>query len=116
MFLLMFLKLYAVLLIYIMPVILLLLSVIFFLGWRVARIEKWPTGQGLYFAFITATTVGFGDIFPTKPKTRALCIIIAFTGLILTGIMVALAFESLSSAADYTGLNDALQSRFTFPK
>jgi hypothetical protein len=111
MFLLYFLRIYVLLLAYILPIILFLLSIIVFLGWRVARIEKWPTGQGLYFAFITATTVGYGHIFPTTRKTRSLSIIIAFTGLILTGILVALAFESLNSAADYTGLNGALRSR-----
>ena len=113
MFLLNFLKIYAVLMIYIMPVIVFLLSIIFFLGWRIARIEKWPTGKGLYFAFISATTVGYGEIYPTSSRTRALCIIIAFTGLILTGILVALAFESLNSAADYTDLTEALRSRLT---
>ena len=111
MFLLYFLKIYGLLLVYILPIILFLLSIIVFLGWRVARIEKWPRGQGLYFAFITATTVGYGYIFPTNPKTRALSIIIAFTGLILTGILVALAFESLNSAAENTGLGEALRSR-----
>lgn len=113
MFLLTFLKIYGILLFYIFPVILFLLSILLLLGWRVARNEKWPTSQGIYFAFITATTVGYGYLYPTTARSRTLCIVIAFVGVILTGIVVALAFESLSSAAENTGLTESIRNRFS---
>ena len=73
-------------------------------GWR----ESWERLEALYWTFITATTVGYGDMRPTHKISRLLAVGIAFTGLIFTGILVALAlnavtlsFKSLHSDIDY---------------
>jgi voltage-gated potassium channel len=50
----------------------------------------------LYWAFITATTVGYGDIRPKGRLSRFLSVMIAFVGLIFTGIMVSVAVEVTS--------------------
>ncbi len=113
MFLLRFLQFYGLLLYNISPVIIFLLAIIILLGMRVAKMEGWSRSQGIYCAFITATTVGYGVVHPTKPKTRTICVIIAFVGLILTGILVAMAFESLQSAADRVGLMDRIVEEFS---
>ncbi|RKX80466.1 MAG: two pore domain potassium channel family protein [Spirochaetes bacterium] len=103
MFLLTFFKIYAVILWKISPLVSFLVLTIVFLGWRLSKREGWSFSRGQYCAFITATTVGYGVIHPTKPKSRFLSILIAVNGLLLTGILVALAYQSLQMAAQYTG-------------
>jgi len=61
------------------------------LGYAVGRNEGWSGFESLYWSFITATTVGYGDLRPLKTASRVLAIVIAFLGLTLTGIVIALA-------------------------
>ena len=62
------------------------------------RREGWSTGDSLYYGFITATAVGYGDMTPTKGRCKIYAIILTMIGLMFTGIVVALAVE----AADIT--------------
>ena len=112
MFVLTFIRVYAYVLWKISPLVGFLMLIIITLGWWVARIENWPFSRGLYFASITATTVGYGVVHPTTSRSRILSIVIASFGLLLTGIMVALAYQSLTIAADYTGLVDDIRDYF----
>ena len=73
-----------------------LLLLIAILGLVIGRLEGWSRGDAIYHAFINATTVGYGDLRPTHPLAKALAIVIAFVGLVLAGVVVALgvyAFE-----------------------
>lgn len=115
MFLPIFLRYYVLLLFAMSPLIIFLLLVIILLGWRVARIEGWGFGLGVYCAFITATTVGYGYIHPTKPKSRFNCILIALAGLILTGILVATAIESIRLALPNSEIALRLSGLFNLP-
>ena len=56
------------------------------------RFEDWTFIQALYFAVVTLTTVGYGDLHPTTDGTRIFTIIYILTGV---GVLVAL----LSSVA-----------------
>ena len=58
--------------------------------------------------------MGYGVVHPTKPRTRFLSILIAINGLLLTGILVALAYQSLQMAAQYTGLIEDIRDRFPY--
>lgn len=80
------------------PLLLSLMTTILILGLFVGRKEQWSKFESVYYAFITATTVGYGDIRPVKTISRTLAVIIAFLGLIFTGIIVALAVNSASMA------------------
>jgi len=76
------------------PLLSFLISIIVVLGLIVGRLESWKRLDALYWAFVTATTVGYGDIRPKRHRSRLLAIIIALIGIIFTGILVALAINS----------------------
>ena len=46
-------------------------------------------GDALYWSFITATTVGYGDITPTTPEGRILAGVLIFVGIGLVGFASA---------------------------
>lgn len=81
-----------------LPVLLLLLSIISVLGLIVGRIERWTRFNALYWGLITALTVGYGDIRPLTKISKLLSIIIAMTGIIFTGLIVAMTVEMASLA------------------
>ena len=93
-----FLHIFFISLWYIAPVILTLALVIFVLGRVIGRREGWSRADSTYYAFITATTVGYGDFRPKHRLGKILAIVITFTGLILTGIIVALAVNAATYA------------------
>ena len=81
-----------------LPLLLSLALAITLLGQTVAKEEGWSRFDSLYWSFITATTVGYGDIRPVKRKSKVVAIIIAFLGLTLTGIVIAVAVQAATSA------------------
>ena len=80
------------------PIWLLFILVIVVLGQIAGRLEDWPALTSLYWSFITATTVGYGDIRPTGRLARVLAVIIALCGLILFGIVVAIVVQATTEA------------------
>ncbi|KAF6768840.1 hypothetical protein AHF37_10995 [Paragonimus kellicotti] len=66
-----------------------------------SRLIKWNTIDAIYFAFITITTVGFGDLVPDADTFFAvLSIVYMLFGLALTGIVfgrLTMAFDQLLS-------------------
>jgi hypothetical protein len=64
------------------------------LGLLIAQLEaEIAADTALYFAWVTGTTVGYGDLVPTTGITRVLVTIIAIMGIVLTGIIVTIAIE-----------------------
>jgi voltage-gated potassium channel len=80
------------------PLLLSLAVAITLLGQAVGRKEGWTRFDSLYWSFITATTVGYGDIRPVKQRSKVLAILIAFLGLVLSGIVIAVAVEATTLA------------------
>ncbi len=64
------------------------------LGVVVGLLEGWGVFQGIYFAFITGLTIGYGDLVPTRPLTRTLAVVIGFLGIVLGGLVAALAIKA----------------------
>ncbi|WP_417518884.1 potassium channel family protein [Marinobacter sp.] len=93
-----FIKILLLGLLLVSPVLLMLGAIISILGLIVGRIESWRKFDALYWAFITALTVGYGDILPLKKISKVLSIIITFIGLMLAGILVAITVEAASNA------------------
>ncbi len=81
-----------------LPLLLAMALLVALLGQIVARLEKWTPFIGFYWAFITATTVGYGDIRAQHKRSRMLSVLIAFVGIVFTGITVAIAIEAASFA------------------
>jgi len=80
------------------PILLFLALVIVTVGLLVGRREGWSRIEAFYWAFITATTIGYGDFRPTKGGSRVLAVLLGFLGLILSGIIVAVAIEATTKA------------------
>jgi voltage-gated potassium channel len=80
------------------PFIAFLAVVIAAIGLRIGKLERWTPSNALYFAFITATAVGYGDFNPTTRRSKWLAIAIALIGVLLTGLIVAIGLEAVSYA------------------
>ena len=93
-----FITMYAKGMLFLWPILVFLLGMISAMGLRVGALEGWTPTNAIYFAFITATSVGYGDFHPTKRRTKLLAIFIALTGVLLTGLIVAVGLEAVSHA------------------
>ena len=82
------------------PILLFLAVLVVVLGQIAGKRESWSPAEALYWSFITATTVGYGDYRPLRGVSRALAIVIAFCGMILSGILVAIAVTSTTRALE----------------
>lgn len=82
---------------YVKSILLGLFIMIVVFGVVLAFQESLSIGNGIYFAFISAFTVGYGDITPTTPISKLLCaFVLPILGMIMTGIMVAAAMQAIS--------------------
>ena len=52
-------------------------------------------GKEFYFAFITGLTIGYGDLAPRQSLTQLLAVVIGFSGVLLTGLVAALAVKAI---------------------
>jgi len=95
-----FLKNFAIGLWMLLPLLLSLTAVIVLLGQIVGRKEGWSRADAFYWSFITATTVGYGDLRPTVKRSRIIAILIAFLGLTLTGIVISIALRATTIALE----------------
>ena len=95
------------------PLIGLLVVLIVVLGHVIGIREGWSRADSVYYAFITATTVGYGDFHPKKRLSKMLAVTISFVGLVLTGIIVALALHAVGHAfktsPDYKLLSEKME-------
>ena len=80
------------------PLLFSLAAAVTVLGQIVGKKEGWTRFESFYWSFITATTVGYGDIRPTKTGSRIISVVIALVGFTLTGIFVAVAVHSATIA------------------
>ena len=56
--------------------------------------EEIPISQGIYFALITSTTVGFGDITPQTGLGQWVAVALALVGTVFFGLVVAVATQA----------------------
>jgi voltage-gated potassium channel len=80
------------------PPLLTLAMFITLLGQYVGKKEGWSRFDSFYWSFITATTVGYGDLRPVSKGPRIVAILIALLGLTLSGILIAVAVHAATLA------------------
>jgi voltage-gated potassium channel len=85
-----------------LPLLVSLALAVTLLGLAVGRQEGWSRFDSIYWSFITATTVGYGDVRPVKRKSKIVAVIIAFLGLTLSGIVIAVAVQAATLALGTT--------------
>ena len=51
--------------------------------------------ESLYLAFITATTVGYGDFTPATYASRIVAVFLGIIGIIFTGSIITITFEGI---------------------
>lgn len=93
-----FVRLFWLGLVYASPLLLGFIGLIVALGLVIGKREGWSRLDAVYFAFVSATTVGFGDLHPNEKLSKGLSIMIAMLGLIFTGIIIAIALNAASHA------------------
>lgn len=86
-----------------LPLLLSLAAVIAVLGQIAGRREGWSRFDSFYWSFVTATTVGYGDLRPSHKSSRLIAIGIALIGLTFTGILIAIAVRAGTVALDVVG-------------
>ena len=69
------------------------------LGLLIGRLERWTYGESLYFAFVTGLTIGYGDFSPKTMLARVLAIVIGLCGILLTGLVAAVAVKAMTEVA-----------------
>ena len=67
------------------------------LGFLIGYIEEWRVSDALYFAFVTGLTIGYGDLTPKHGASRFLSVVIGFSGIIVTGLVAAVAVKALDA-------------------
>ncbi|GAA0399990.1 hypothetical protein GCM10009133_06060 [Cocleimonas flava] len=80
------------------PTLILFSIVIAVLGLVVGKKEGWTNFDAIYWAFITALTVGYGDLRPTKKSSRIFALLISVIGIMLFGIVVAITVNTFGSS------------------
>ena len=78
------------------PILSILLVLIVVLGVIIGLLEGWSVQDSIYFAFITALSIGYGDLVPTTLFTRTLAILTGGCGMLMTALVAALAVRALT--------------------
>ena len=66
----------------------------------IAYFEKMPFADALYFTLITGLTIGYGDIAPVTIGGRVIAILTGLLGILITGLIVAIAVYALKEAME----------------
>jgi voltage-gated potassium channel len=83
---------------YLRRVLIGLLVLLFLGGFTISRVENPGMGEGIYFAFITGLSIGYGDITPATAWGRVVSVLIGLVGMIFVGLTVAVATRALADS------------------
>ena len=89
------------------PVVSGLVALQLVLGAFISLLQGWPLGDAFYFTFVTALTIGYGDLVPKGVLARLLAMVIGFTGILLMGLVAAVGVRALQSVGSAQGAHPA---------
>ena len=81
-------------------VLLTLLLVLLAFALITAKVDDIALTEALYLVFITALTVGFGDVTPNSGAVRFISVLTGFVGVIFVGLIVAVSIRALELAVE----------------
>jgi len=81
------------------PILSALLLGVILQGVTVAVIEGWPLFNGVYFAFVTGLTIGYGDLVPRRVASRVLAVGIGLLGVLLIALLAAIAVRAMEGVS-----------------
>jgi voltage-gated potassium channel len=76
-----------------------LLLMVVFGGCAISTVEGIKLGDAVYFAFITALSIGYGDITPMTTIGKLVSVGIGLVGMLFVGVTVAIATRALADTA-----------------
>lgn len=82
------------------PVLSGLVALVAGVGILVGWLEGWGLWKGIYFAFVTALTIGYGDLAPSRHLTQALAVLLGFAGVTMTALLAGVAVRAFRVTAD----------------
>jgi len=100
-----FFKMFALLFLFFLPILGALAAIVSGIGLMIASLENMPLMEGVYFAWITGLTIGYGDIVPTLQVTRTLCILTTVVGITFSGVIVAIAVQAAKFSLRIEGVH-----------
>jgi len=68
----------------------------------IAYFENISFADAMYFTFITGLTIGYGDISPVTLAGRIVAILTGVLGIIITGLVVAIAVYALGKTMEHS--------------
>jgi hypothetical protein len=77
------------------PIFSILLLVIIAIGLIIAQLEGWSPDDGVYFAFVTGLTIGYGELVPKLGVSRVLAIVLGFNGVLMTATFAAISVRAI---------------------
>jgi hypothetical protein len=77
------------------PILSILLLVIIAFGLIIAHLEGWSPDDGVYFAFVTGLTIGYGELVPKLGVSRVLAILLGFNGVLMTATFAAISVRAI---------------------
>ena len=77
-----------------------LFAILLVFSYITARVDNIVMGDALYFIFITALTVGYGDITPASGITQIVGVLTGVVGIIFGGLVVAISVRALELAGE----------------
>jgi voltage-gated potassium channel len=78
--------------------------------WFYAATEGWSVVDALYFSVVTLTTIGFGDVVPTRDVTKVFTVAYSLLGIgVLASLIASLA---VFAREDVTARGNVFRGRF----